>query len=180
MQLSHRVVSHAHGLPLALVTLASILVGRTINQWKSALTFVNNIPDKGLWGLLQLAFDGLEFRWKEIFLDIACFFCGKEKDQVIEILENCGFDARIGMGVLMDASLLVIRNNKLWMHDLVQDMGRSIVYQESPLEPGKRSRLWNFEDLRHVLLKNTVRTLRHYFILWTRLSTCINTILFKK
>ncbi|XP_057973733.1 disease resistance-like protein DSC1 [Malania oleifera] len=32
------------------------------------------------------------------------------------------------------------------MHDLLQDMGRDIVRQESPKEPGKRSRLWSCEE----------------------------------
>ena len=55
--------------------------------------------------------------WKDIFLDIACFLRGKTKDQVIEILENCGFDARIGISVLLNKSLLILENKTLWMHD---------------------------------------------------------------
>ena len=42
------------------------------------------------------------------------------------------------------------------MHDLLQEMGRDIVYQESPTEPGKRSKLWLFEDVDDVLTKNMV------------------------
>ncbi|KAK4592838.1 hypothetical protein RGQ29_017121 [Quercus rubra] len=42
----------------------------------------------------------------------------------------------------------------IWMHDLLQEMGRSIVYQEFPKEPGKRSKLWLFEDVEDVLTKN--------------------------
>ncbi|GLT72965.1 hypothetical protein SLA2020_448560 [Shorea laevis] len=40
------------------------------------------------------------------------------------------------------------------MHDLLQEMGREIVRQESPNEPGKRSRLWFHEDVRYVLEEN--------------------------
>ena len=36
-QLSQKVVEYASGLPLALVTLGSFLVGRTIDEWQSAL-----------------------------------------------------------------------------------------------------------------------------------------------
>ena len=100
--------------------------------------------------------------WKEIFLDIACFFRGKTKDRVVEILEKCGFDARIGIRVLIDKSLLAIENNKLCMHDLVQEMGKEIIRQESRGEPGKRSRLWLIEDLFHVLTKDTVRQRKSY------------------
>ena len=95
--------------------------------------------------------------WKEIFLDIACFFRGNSKDLVVKILEKCGFDARIGISVLIDKSLLTIENNKLCMHDLVQEMGKEIIHQESRGEPGKRSRLWLIEDLFHVLTEDTVR-----------------------
>jgi hypothetical protein len=42
------------------------------------------------------------------------------------------------------------------LHNLIQDMGREIVRQESPLEPGKRSRLWFPQDVVHVLQENSV------------------------
>ncbi|KAL2966889.1 hypothetical protein AAZX31_16G143600 [Glycine max] len=40
------------------------------------------------------------------------------------------------------------------MHDLIEDMGKEIVRQESPGEPGKRSRLWLHEDIVQVLEEN--------------------------
>ena len=42
MQLSQEVVKYANGLPLALVTLGSSLVGRTIDEWQSALPSFKN------------------------------------------------------------------------------------------------------------------------------------------
>jgi hypothetical protein len=39
------------------------------------------------------------------------------------------------------------------MHDLIQDMGREIVRQESP-NPAKRSRLWFHQDVIDVLSAN--------------------------
>ena len=97
--------------------------------------------------------------WQDIFLDIACYFRGERKDRVIEILENCGFDARIGISVLMDKSLLSVENKKLWMHDLLQEMGREIIRRESLGEPRKCSKLWLCKDLFHVLTNATVRTI---------------------
>ncbi|KAL6270250.1 hypothetical protein ACE6H2_027161 [Prunus campanulata] len=41
------------------------------------------------------------------------------------------------------------------MHHLLEEMGKEIVHQESPSEPGKRSRLWFYEDICHVLEENT-------------------------
>ncbi|KAJ4723236.1 Disease resistance protein (TIR-NBS-LRR class) family [Melia azedarach] len=40
------------------------------------------------------------------------------------------------------------------MHDLLQEMGREIIHQESTEKPGKRSRLWDHKDICHVLNKN--------------------------
>ncbi|MED6111123.1 hypothetical protein PIB30_049631 [Stylosanthes scabra] len=40
------------------------------------------------------------------------------------------------------------------MHDLLRELGRSIVREKSPKEPRKWSRLWNQQDLSHVLREN--------------------------
>ena len=45
------------------------------------------------------------------------------------------------------------------MHDLLQDMGQEIIRRESPMEPGRRSRLWIYEDVIHVLKNNNVSLL---------------------
>ncbi|KAM5552787.1 hypothetical protein ABKV19_025146 [Rosa sericea] len=41
------------------------------------------------------------------------------------------------------------------MHDLIEEMGKDVVYQESPDEPGERSRMWSEEDVDDVLTNNT-------------------------
>ncbi|KAM3681605.1 hypothetical protein ACJW31_12G010000 [Castanea mollissima] len=90
--------------------------------------------------------------WKEIFLDIACFFRGQKKDKVIQILENCGFAARIGVSVLVERSLLTVDDKECFgMHDLLSEMGQKIIRFESGGKLGKQSRLWLVEDLLHVL-----------------------------
>ena len=123
MQLSQQVVKYANGLPLALVTLGSFLVGRTIDEWQSALhSFKKNKGE--MFDILKISYDGLEKMWKEIFLDIACFFRGYKKDDIIQILENCGFDARIGVSVLVERSLLMVDDKECFgMHDLLSEMG---------------------------------------------------------
>ncbi|XP_075667962.1 disease resistance protein Roq1-like isoform X2 [Castanea sativa] len=45
-------------------------------------------------------------------------------------------------------------DNHLWMHPLVQQMGREIILRESPKFPWKRSRLWLPEDIDLVLTDN--------------------------
>jgi hypothetical protein len=156
-KLSHNIVYYANGLPLALVILGSFLVGRTRDEWQSELEKLKKFPERKTFDILKVSYDRLDNMQRKIFLDIACFFKGETKDRVIEILENCDFNAKIDIRVLIDKSLLTIENEKLWMHDLLQEMGREIVRQESPEEPGERSRLWLCEDLFNVLKKDTVR-----------------------
>ncbi|XP_042962725.1 TMV resistance protein N-like [Carya illinoinensis] len=60
-----------------------------------------------------------------------------------------------GIKRLTDMCLITITiHNTLWMHDLLQDMGREIIRKESRNKSGGRSRLWFYEDARHVLEEN--------------------------
>ncbi|XWS10476.1 hypothetical protein CRYUN_Cryun39dG0082900 [Craigia yunnanensis] len=162
IELSKRVVAYADGLPLALEVLGSFLCGRDATQWRSAIERLKRDSHKDILVKLQISFDGLEETEKNIFLDIACFFNGKKKDFVITVLEGCGFFPHIGIDVLIKKSLIKVDeskwkmpHNKLWMHQLLQEMGRKIVRQKSPNEPGKRCRLWEEKDVNHVLTNNT-------------------------
>ncbi|KAH9782884.1 ADP-ribosyl cyclase/cyclic ADP-ribose hydrolase [Citrus sinensis] len=90
-------------------------------------------------------------RVQSIFLDIACFFEGGDKDFLARILDDSESD---GLDVLIDKSLISISGDSLQMHDILQEMGRQIVRQESEKEPGKRSRLWDPKEIRRVLKHN--------------------------
>ncbi|XVF04217.1 hypothetical protein REPUB_Repub05bG0063300 [Reevesia pubescens] len=154
--LSKLVVEYAGGLPLALEVLGSFLCGRDAAQWRSAIERLERDSNKEILDRLQISFDGLEETEKNIFLDIACFFIGEDKDYVIKILDGCEFFPDIGIDVLIKKSLLKVHEDykTLWMHDLLQEMGRKIVRQKS-LEPGNRCRLSEQKDVYHVLTKNT-------------------------
>ncbi|XP_037497027.1 disease resistance protein RUN1 [Jatropha curcas] len=78
----------------------------------------------------------------------------ESKEIVRNVFEACGFFPDITFAVLKDKALIRFSlDNKLLMHDLLQEMGREIVRQESK-EPGKRSRLWIPEEIHQVLTKN--------------------------
>ncbi|MED6133128.1 hypothetical protein PIB30_025604 [Stylosanthes scabra] len=142
-KISSCVLSYAGGLPLALQVIGSNLYNRSINEWKSALDKYERIPNKEIHEILKVSYDGLEEDEKNIFLDIACFFNKYKLSYVKSMLHARGFYPEHGIRVLVDKSLMSIdRNDCLRMHDLIQDMGREIVRQESTSEPGKRSRLW--------------------------------------
>ncbi|CAI8612392.1 unnamed protein product [Vicia faba] len=156
MEISNNVVLYAEGLPLALKVMGSNLFGKTVEEWKSALAKYEKIPNKEVQNVLRVTFDNLEENEKEIFLDIACFFKGETVEYVEKTLQACGFFPKFGISVLTDRSLVSIDEyNRLRMHDLIQDMGREVVREVSPLEPGKRSRLWNHEDVIEVLTESS-------------------------
>ncbi|KDO43039.1 hypothetical protein CISIN_1g045677mg [Citrus sinensis] len=157
LELAKCFVKYASGLPLAVDVLVSFLFGRPVDQWRSTQERLKRDPENKILGILQISFDGLKEAEKNIFLDVACFYKWENRDYVSKILDSCGFDPIIGISVLIEKSLLTVReNDRLWMHDLLQEMGQQIVRRQSPDEPGRRSRLWEEADVSHVLSQNTV------------------------
>ncbi|KAK2655841.1 hypothetical protein Ddye_008893 [Dipteronia dyeriana] len=154
LDLSDRVICYAQGNPLALKVLGRFLFDRSNLEWKSSLSKLKRCPNLKIQNVLRISYDGLDYQEKEIFLSIACFFKGEYKDRVIAVLDNCGLFSEIGIAVLVDKCLLTVTHNLLLMHDLIQEMGRGIVIQESFNEPGKRSRLWDPQDILNLFKKN--------------------------
>ena len=157
LELSKTFVRYANGLPLAIEVLGSFLYNKSTYEWKSELGRLKEFPEKKIFNVLQISFDGLQEIEKEIFLHIACFFNHNNKKYIIAILDCLELYPEIGLRVLSDKSLIKLQDNQLWMHDLLQEMGRDIVRKECPKDPGKRSRLWLHKDIDNVLTKNTVR-----------------------
>ncbi|PRQ22432.1 putative toll-like receptor, P-loop containing nucleoside triphosphate hydrolase [Rosa chinensis] len=155
LELSKSVINYAKGLPLALEVLGSLLRGRDLSGWNSALRKLGRNCNLEIFCILKTSFDDLDDEEKKIFLDIACFFCGEKKDRVSKVLIGCDVSAISGIDALTERSLLTVSYGRLRMHDLLQKMGREIVRRESTNEPGRRSRLWVPEDVKHVLTKNT-------------------------
>ncbi|XP_058755520.1 disease resistance protein RPV1-like isoform X2 [Vicia villosa] len=154
---SLNVVEYSGGLPLALEVLGSYLFERGIVEWKCALDKLRRIPNDEVQKKLKISYDGLnDDTEKEIFLDVACFFIGMDRNEVILILNGCGLFAEIGISILVERCLITVdHKNRLGMHDLVRDMGREIIREESLKEPGERSRLWFSEDVLNVLSSET-------------------------
>nr|ABN09142.1 TIR [Medicago truncatula] len=183
-KLSRNVVSYCKGLPLALEVLGSYLSKRTEQEWRSALSKLTKIPNNEVLQILRISYDGLEdYTEKDIFLDICCFFIGKNRVDVTEILNGCGLHADIGVSVLIERSLIKVdKNNKFQMHDLLRDMGRAIVSESSAKEPEKHSRLWCHEDVLDVLSKKTgTKTVEGLILKWQRTGRiCFGTNAFQE
>ncbi|XP_017985370.1 PREDICTED: TMV resistance protein N-like, partial [Theobroma cacao] len=156
MSLSKSFVQYAGGLPLALEVLGSFLCDRGAVEWRSAIDRLKSEHEEEIHNRLKISFDGLKETEKNIFLDIAHFFKGWDRDFVTNILDGCGYHPDIGLNALIKRTLIRVENNKIWMHDLLQEMGRNIVRQKSLNEPGERCRLSEESDVYHVLTQNSV------------------------
>nr|AGV28083.1 NBS-LRR protein [Malus domestica] len=151
LEVSKKVVSYCGGLPLALEVLGSLLLKRPIIEWKRQLEKLERIPEGEIIKPLRISFEGLDDTEKATFLDISCFFIGKEKDYVAKILDGCGFYATLGISILRERCLVTVEYNRLKMHDLIREMARVIISEKSLDRPGKWSRLWNRQEVTDVL-----------------------------
>ncbi|KAK4278794.1 hypothetical protein QN277_016593 [Acacia crassicarpa] len=155
-ELSRYVVEYAGGLPLALKVLGCYFYMRSKAEWIDALNRMKQVhPHKSILQVLKISYDGLDENEQTIFLDVVLVFKHWQKKKVTQILKSCGLHPTIGIKVLIEKSLLVeTKDGRLEMHDLIEELGRYIVLQESPNDVCKRSRLWEFKDIKEVLKNN--------------------------
>ncbi|KAH9781903.1 Disease resistance-like protein DSC1 [Citrus sinensis] len=154
-ELSSKVIQHAQGVPLALKVLGCFLFGWEKKVWESAINKLKQILHPKIHDVLKLSYDDLDVNEKGIFLDVACFFKSDDVYPVMKFLDASGFHLEIGISVLADKSLIDVNPyDRITMHDLLQELGREIVRQES-INPGNQSRLWHHEDMYEILTNNT-------------------------
>ncbi|XP_019059596.1 PREDICTED: TMV resistance protein N-like [Tarenaya hassleriana] len=154
-ELAMKVVHYASGIPLALIVFACSLRGKGKHEWESALNKLGKVSNLEISKILKVSYDGLEDKEiQNIFLDIACFFKGQDKDHMTRLLDGCYHAASYGLSVLGDKALINLRRNKIEMPDPLQELGWDIVTQECETEPGRRSRLWRPEDVHRLLKRN--------------------------
>uniref|UniRef100_A0A6N2KCR8 TIR domain-containing protein n=1 Tax=Salix viminalis TaxID=40686 RepID=A0A6N2KCR8_SALVM len=155
--LSEKVVDYCEGLPLALKILGSHLVGRDKAEWEIEIVEWQNIPHNDIQAKLRVSFDALDVDSSDIFLDIACFFVGQDKDYVANIVgARYRCHPEVAFRTLIGRSLIRIdteNQNKLWMHDIVRKMGREIICRRSDNHPENYSRIVLPEYVHTVLSK---------------------------
>ena len=128
-ELVNQFVHYAKGLPLALKIIGVDLYRRTKREWIRALEKYKRIPKRDIQEILKISYDSLDQTQWEIFLDIACFLKGSHMDLVIDILTSMSlYEPYYDIKSLIDKCLIIVtRDNKLSMHDLIQQMGWEIV-----------------------------------------------------
>ncbi|KAM5586447.1 disease resistance protein RPV1 [Rosa sericea] len=156
LELAERAIAYAQHLPLGLTLLGSHLRNQSMEHWRAKLDCQEGDPFESIQSILRISYDALADRVKQVFLDIACFFKGQNKDYVMQILQCKTLkNAEDCIQELVQKAIITIEDNRILMHDLLEQMGKDIVHEESPTEPGERSRLWFHEDVSHVLRENT-------------------------
>lgn len=128
------------GLPLSLRVIGAHLRGKhDLNHWKAQLREISQVIPSDIHSRLKVSYDGLNPHEKQIFLDIACFFIGENKDTAIRIWDG-SWEGRLGFKNLESKCLVEVDSeNCIRMHDHLRDLGRDIVEKE---EPGFPRRLW--------------------------------------
>uniref|UniRef100_A0A6N2L5I2 TIR domain-containing protein n=1 Tax=Salix viminalis TaxID=40686 RepID=A0A6N2L5I2_SALVM len=137
VELSKYVVDYCGGIPLALEVLGSRLSAKNKSRWKCVIDKLRIIPNHDIQEKLRICFDKLDdHKLQKTFLDLACFFIGRNKEYVSHVLEaRCGYNPEDDLGTLSERH------------------GKGDHSQESPDHPGNRSRIWQHEDAWNVLSK---------------------------
>ncbi|XP_048133853.1 disease resistance protein L6-like [Rhodamnia argentea] len=144
---SNRAIDIVGGLPLALEVIGSLLYYTKKEMWDATLKMLESVPHDKIQSTLKISYDALNMRQQQMFLDIACFFIGYDKDILVHFRDKSNFFPEVVMEVLQNTSLIkIIEGNKVWMHDQVRDLGREIVRQESNMKIEKQSRVWDHEQ----------------------------------
>eukprot|EP00253_Pinus_taeda_P008855 PITA_08855 len=120
--LTDRFVKACDGLPLSLKVFGALVCGQSECYWKETLDELDKIlPDTEIQESLKISYDSLSLDEQQIFLDIASFFIGEERDFAIRIWGLRGFQN------LQDKCLLdVDAENSIRMHDHIHDLARNI------------------------------------------------------
>ncbi|XP_038889142.1 disease resistance protein RPV1-like [Benincasa hispida] len=174
------IVKLVGGHPLALKVLGTCLRNKDLSVWNCVLQELqeggNIIVHEQIFKCLKVSYDGLDEKEKVIFLDVACFFKGKARDVVEEILDGCGLYAKRRIQLLIQKSLITLsHDNKLQVHDLLQEMSWRIVRRKLV-----QDRFWCHKDIIKNVFQDTKADIQSIILKSTRNIVEIPPILFSR
>ncbi|CAN1161543.1 Disease resistance protein L6 [Linum perenne] len=153
--LSKKIVSTTGGLPLTLKVTGSLLYLEEVVVWEDKLEHLRKIPEEEVMERLKISYNGLGYEAQQIFLDIACFCIGENKEIASYMWSDCNFHPISNINILVQRSMLNIGvHNEFLMHDQLRDMGREIIRKEDTEHPWMRSRIWSDKEALELLLNN--------------------------
>ncbi|CAN1218794.1 Disease resistance protein L6 [Linum perenne] len=142
--------------PLALKVVGSMLFCQDRQMWEEKLVQLEEVlMVKQVEERLKISYNGLSYEEQQIFLDVACFFVGKDKETACHMWRDCKWYPLSVINALVMTSLMEVDSkNQFWMHDHLKDLGKAIVREEDVEHPWKRSRIWLSRDGLHMLTNN--------------------------
>jgi hypothetical protein len=156
-EVANKVIEACGGLPLSLEVLGGYLCGvERLRVWQQALQRLQrgqclggSWDNERIWRTLRISYDNLDKEEKNMFLDIACFFCrdvfkeGMQEEKALKIWNCDDSNADLALLNLMDRSLIRMDSDgMLTMHDHLRDMGRMIAREEH----SGGQRIWNLDE----------------------------------
>jgi hypothetical protein len=138
-ELAKKVADACCNLPLALKVIGCFLFDKKEEHdlettWPQTINTLLNEP-QDIFKKLMISYDGLSSEARMMFLDIACFMIGQREHIAMHIFEACKSDytgPAASFSSLKDKCLLKLDEDKqIVMHDLLRDMGRQVVRNES-------------------------------------------------
>ncbi|CAN1333596.1 Disease resistance protein L6 [Linum perenne] len=141
------IVSTTGGLPLTLKVIGSMLYREELAVWQEKLEQLRGTIEHQVMGRLKISYDTLTNEAQQIFLDIACFFIGENKEMPSYMWSDCKFYPASNINILIQRSMIKLGDKDVFqMHDQLRDMGREIIRQENIEHPWMRSRIWSAEE----------------------------------
>ncbi|XP_049932383.1 disease resistance protein RUN1-like [Nymphaea colorata] len=121
-------------------------------HWDEIMKRWSGLRDDEIYRTLRVSYDVLSSSdGRSIFLDVACFFGGIDKETAIYLWDACGFSSRVSIKALIDKSLIEIIDGQLELHNMLPEMGKRIVGEELGTGPETERRLWVKEEIIDVL-----------------------------
>ncbi|PWA83462.1 TMV resistance protein N [Artemisia annua] len=148
------IVKRSGGIPLVLEVWSRHFIDYDKKLWPSILETLKRIPHEDTQKKLRISYDSLPKRAQNLFLDIACFFNGMNKNFVVKVLQDEDFFPDVETQIQNLVHKLLVKNDSpllVSLHDVIREMGQEVVRQENEDEPGKRTRLMGYRDVVHVL-----------------------------
>ncbi|XP_057815155.2 disease resistance protein RPV1-like [Cryptomeria japonica] len=151
--LVEKFVCASNGLPLSLKVLGGQLHGWSNKDlWEDVLHKISRILPDDIINRLRVRYDALDKEEQQMFLDVACFFIGKNKTIAISVWEGSGWSGLWGWERLVNKCLVeVIHKNEIRMHDHLRDLGREIARTLVP------HRLWSPNQLTLIIKQEEIR-----------------------
>ncbi|PKI53023.1 hypothetical protein CRG98_026603 [Punica granatum] len=135
VELSQCIVEIVQGVPKRLITKGSSLYGKGAKEWGDVIMELWEASNGEGWDkILKIAIDGLEQLQRAILLVIAYVLNGKDKEEIMDILDISESLFNTGIEDLTSKSLICIQRNKIWVSESLRELAREILHAMSQIK----------------------------------------------